>query len=116
MACKIQPPAAGSTVYAVAAGDLPVTCVLQNAPAGTTIAAAAYQGPNDPDPVDIQPAADGKSFQIPVLAALPAAQSYTVNATLNKPVAIAQVVEDCPGKTILITIAGMQGNFDLGVS
>jgi hypothetical protein len=116
MACKIQAPAGGGTVYTVAAGDLPVTNVLQNGPAGTTIAAASYQGPNDPKPVDIQPAADGKSFQIPRLAALPPGDSYTVNATLSQPVAIAQVVEDCPAKTILITIAGMEGNFDLGVS
>lgn len=114
MPCKINAPSGGGVVFSVVAGDLPVSCALQSAPSGITIAAASYQGPNDPAPVDIQPAADGNSFQIPALAA--AAQSYAINVTLSGAVALAQIVEDCPAKTILITIAGIIGNFDLQVN
>jgi hypothetical protein len=114
--CKIVRPAGPGACFTVAARDLPVTCVLQNAPDGITIAAAAYIGPNDPNPVDITPAADGKSFQIPALPALPAGSCYTINATLSGPVTIAQVVEDCTARTILITIIGFTGNFNLGVN
>ena len=114
MAGKIQPPNDGSTVFTVAVDDMPVNCLLQNAADGVTIAAASYEGPNDPAPVDIQPSGDGKSFEIPKLAH--AEDCYTINVTLSGAVGLAQVVEDCPDRTILITIAGLEGNCDLQVN
>lgn len=106
-ACKSSSVSGG---IQVAASSLPITCKLQNPPAGLTIAGAEYYVSGSG--ISCKVSADGRSFTFPVAAengggAIAAGATVLLEVRIAGPFdgsAPAWVVEDCDGESLILAV------------
>jgi len=91
-----------TSALAIKQSALPVTCKLQNPPAGVTIALAQLLD-NSGAATNLPPSTDGKSFTIPGSIAV---GSWTLGVKVqgDNPLPTILVVEDCPAAQRLLAI------------
>ncbi len=106
-ACRVTP----GFPYTVPASPNPINCILNAAPVGTKISAAAtVDAAGKITPLTVN--ATGQSFALPI--ATPGL--FTVGVVMVGRVSqLVIVAEDCDGKTPLISITDKNGSFDLEV-
>lgn len=106
--CRVVP----GSPFTIASDTTPLICILYNAPEGTQITAVTSVDHGTGKATAIEPAADGKSFEIPV----DAPGEFVINVTINQASGVViHIVEDCPSHTKLLWITDKTDNFVLQV-